>query len=316
MGHQGGQLKEEMIIRSGSSSRSHGKSKSRSKFVGVRQRPSGKWVAEIKDTIQKIRMWLGTFETAEEAARAYDEAAFLLRGSNTRMNFSNPVFTNSHLSLKIRNLLDHKKSLKQTSPSSSSSSSSSSSTTTTPSTNTKPIIKPSTIVSTNSNIGSDHSYNSISQIKQDAIIFDDNAYRPDLSSCFRELESNSTTTTAAAAATTTTTTTSSSSQLEQLWPLVPSGFDHYQLPLVQEGMLQLPKHNNAGFSFPDQPNDYLELSEFERMKVERQISASLYAINGVNEYLGNAFDPSLQHALWDLPTLSQTSLFFSQCFEI
>jgi EREBP-like factor len=59
----------------------------RKRFVGVRQRPSGRWVAEIKDTIQKIRVWLGTFDTAEEAARAYDEAACLLRGSNTRTNF-------------------------------------------------------------------------------------------------------------------------------------------------------------------------------------------------------------------------------------
>ncbi|KAK3204886.1 hypothetical protein Dsin_018932 [Dipteronia sinensis] len=312
MGHQksvcveGQQEVKEEIITSGCS-KSKRKSKSKSKFVGVRQRPSGKWVAEIKDTTQKIRMWLGTFETAEEAARAYDEAAFLLRGSNTRTNFSNPVFTNSHLSLKIRNLLNHKKSLKQTSPS-----------TTLTATNTKAIIKPTTIVSTNCNIGSDHSNSSARnssntfcdsfitdvRIKRDAITFDDDAYRPDLSSCFRELKSSTTTTTAAAATT---------CELEQSWPSVPTGFDHHQLPMVEEGMLQLPKHNNNG----DHPNYHLELSEFERMKVERQISASLYAMNGVNDYLENAFDPSLHlHALWDLPTLSQTSLFFSQSFEI
>ncbi|KAJ4910771.1 Ethylene-responsive transcription factor RAP2-11 [Raphanus sativus] len=85
----------------------------KTKFVGVRQRPSGKWVAEIKDTTQKIRMWLGTFETAEEAARAYDEAACLLRGSNTRTNFANHFPNNSQLSLKIRNLLHQKQSMKQ-----------------------------------------------------------------------------------------------------------------------------------------------------------------------------------------------------------
>nr|QYY53038.1 ERF6.4 [Aeluropus littoralis] len=88
------------------------------KFVGVRQRPSGRWVAEIKDTTQKIRMWLGTFETAEEAARAYDEAACLLRGANTRTNFAAgaPVSPpDSPVASRIRALLNHKKLKKNTS---------------------------------------------------------------------------------------------------------------------------------------------------------------------------------------------------------
>ncbi|WVZ22741.1 hypothetical protein V8G54_001285 [Vigna mungo] len=57
------------------------------RYIGVRQRPSGRWVAEIKDTIQNIRLWLGTYDNAEDAAKAYDEAARLLRGANTRTNF-------------------------------------------------------------------------------------------------------------------------------------------------------------------------------------------------------------------------------------
>ncbi|KAI9085419.1 hypothetical protein K1719_032580 [Acacia pycnantha] len=81
------------------------------RFIGVRQRPSGRWVAEIKDTIQNIRVWLGTYDTAEEAARAYDEAACLLRGANTRRNFwpshynSNSPANNPVLPRKIANLI-------------------------------------------------------------------------------------------------------------------------------------------------------------------------------------------------------------------
>ncbi|KAE9602241.1 putative transcription factor AP2-EREBP family [Lupinus albus] len=63
--------------------------KSDKKFIGVRKRPSGRWTSEIKDSSQKLRLWLGTFDKAEEAALAYDCAARLLRGRNAKTNFPN-----------------------------------------------------------------------------------------------------------------------------------------------------------------------------------------------------------------------------------
>lgn len=66
------------------------------RFVGVRQRPSGRWVAEIKDSSQRVRLWLGTYDTPEEAARAYDEAARALRGENARTNFASSAVNNNN----------------------------------------------------------------------------------------------------------------------------------------------------------------------------------------------------------------------------
>ncbi|XP_008813098.1 ethylene-responsive transcription factor ERN1 [Phoenix dactylifera] len=241
-----------------------GRTKSSStKFVGVRQRPSGRWVAEIKDTTQKIRMWLGTFETAEEAARAYDEAACLLRGSNTRTNFITHVSTNSPLASRIRNLLSHKKLGKNGSQPHHPASNPQSYCTSTPA--ASPSISTSSSTTTTEGSGGTGAA-ALGHDKKHDMQKTDEVYRPCFSNGVEELDLGS-------------------SPSDNSW-LFESGFDRLL----------------DGFELPDASS---ELSEFDRMKVERQISASLYAMNGLPEYFETVHDPS--DSLWDLPSICHLS---------